>query len=332
MPNQYVNKVVQSNGTTLIDISDTTAAAADVASGKYFYLATGEKVEGSGSGGGGMVTENIIPQQSLNCSISLGDGAYGAVISSYVEYPQDGVEYLVTFDGTGYICRGHYRTSSILAVGDYYVTAGATYVEFPFAILLNGGSLFYLAVQGSATHTLKVDRIISYSGGGSATLITKTITQNGTYDAEDDSADGYSSVTVNVAGGNGLEYETGTYTAAADGNPNISFTNSHTSAPSIIVFMDVSTSYIGTTAGTQYGFFDYVKLFGTKLKTSSTLQRDGAYQWARVGSSGSTSLGSAILPDTTAQVTSSGFTPNFNSNTSYKCKSGQTYKWIAIWK
>jgi len=35
-------------------------------------------------------------------------------------------------------------------------------------------------------------------GGGSATLITKSITANGTYDAEDDSADGYSSVTVNV--------------------------------------------------------------------------------------------------------------------------------------
>lgn len=132
-------------------------------------------------------------------------------------------------------------------------------------------------------------------------------------------------------GGSGLEYETGTYTAAADGNPYISFTNSHTSAPSIIVLMDVSTSYIGSTAGTQYGFFDYVKLFGTGLKTSSTLQRDGVYQWARVGgTNASTSLGAAILADTTTQVTSSGFTPNFNSN-SYKCKSGQTYKWIAIW-
>ena len=34
--------------------------------------------------------------------------------------------------------------------------------------------------------------------GGSATLITKTITENGTYNASSDSADGYSSVTVNV--------------------------------------------------------------------------------------------------------------------------------------
>ena len=40
------------------------------------------------------------------------------------------------------------------------------------------------------------------SGGG--TLITKTITQNGTYNASADNADGYSQVTVNVASGVGV--------------------------------------------------------------------------------------------------------------------------------
>ena len=45
------------------------------------------------------------------------------------------------------------------------------------------------------------DCIDSISGGGGSTLITKTITQNGTYNASSDNADGYSSVTVNVSGG-----------------------------------------------------------------------------------------------------------------------------------
>ena len=36
-----------------------------------------------------------------------------------------------------------------------------------------------------------------------AKLVTKEITENGTYDATDDSANGYSSITVNVEGGGG---------------------------------------------------------------------------------------------------------------------------------
>ena len=47
MANEYVNKVVLSNGETLIDVSVDTAVASDVASGKYFHLATGQRVQGS---------------------------------------------------------------------------------------------------------------------------------------------------------------------------------------------------------------------------------------------------------------------------------------------
>lgn len=45
--NEYVNKVVLAGGTTLIDLTSDTAVAADVASGKYFHLASGERVQGS---------------------------------------------------------------------------------------------------------------------------------------------------------------------------------------------------------------------------------------------------------------------------------------------
>lgn len=45
--NPYVNKVQLANGTTLIDITDTTAAAADVLDGLDFYGADGSKVTGT---------------------------------------------------------------------------------------------------------------------------------------------------------------------------------------------------------------------------------------------------------------------------------------------
>lgn len=50
--NPYVNKVGLANGTTLIDLSTDTATQADVAQGKYFHLPTGERVQGTASGGG----------------------------------------------------------------------------------------------------------------------------------------------------------------------------------------------------------------------------------------------------------------------------------------
>ena len=44
--NQYVNKVVY-DGDTLIDLTSDTAAAADVLSGKYFHLASGQRTQGT---------------------------------------------------------------------------------------------------------------------------------------------------------------------------------------------------------------------------------------------------------------------------------------------
>mgnify|MGYP000940306084 CR=1 FL=1 len=47
MANTYVNQVGLADGTVLIDLTTDTAVASDVASGKYFHLATGERVSGT---------------------------------------------------------------------------------------------------------------------------------------------------------------------------------------------------------------------------------------------------------------------------------------------
>lgn len=66
------------------------------------------------------------------------------------------------------------------------------------AISNKGGTI--PATQNLANMPTAIDSIPS---GSTPTLITKTITQNGTYNASSDNADGYSSVTVNVSGGGG---------------------------------------------------------------------------------------------------------------------------------
>lgn len=47
-------------GHTLIDLTQDTAVEADVASGKYFHKANGERVQGTASGGGGITPSGTI--------------------------------------------------------------------------------------------------------------------------------------------------------------------------------------------------------------------------------------------------------------------------------
>ena len=62
---------------TFTDVTDTTAAAADVASGKYFYNASGVRTQGTNSGGGG-TSKNAQTAQSTSRSTS---SSYTEVIS-----------------------------------------------------------------------------------------------------------------------------------------------------------------------------------------------------------------------------------------------------------
>lgn len=62
---------------------------------------------------------------------------------------------------------------------------------------------------------------LASSGGGSATLIEKSISANGVYNASEDNADGYSKVTVDVAGGGGETFEVEMTLARVDSSETI---------------------------------------------------------------------------------------------------------------
>lgn len=77
-----------------------------------------------------------------------------------------------------------------------YLTADTDLTAVANAIRTKGGTSAPLTFP--AGFVSAVEAIETGSGGSDATLITKTITENGTYAATDDNADGFSSVTVNV--------------------------------------------------------------------------------------------------------------------------------------
>ena len=143
-------------------------------------------------------------------------------------------------------------------------------------------------------------------------------------------SDAVASLADGYGGGSGLVYEEGTYTAVSDGNPTISFTNSHSTAPALVVFVDAD-SYVNQIAGILYSFMDLTALFGQGVEISSTTTRNAFFGYVKIGSNGVSGTGFKSITTISDHVTSTGFNPQFDGST-VTCKSGKTYKWIAIWK
>ena len=83
-----------------------------------------------------------------------------------------------------------------VAAGKYFYTAAGVKTE---GTSTGGGG----TQAGTVTQDANGYIILDDDAPTHPTLITKSITANGTYNASSDSADGYSSVTVNVSGGGG---------------------------------------------------------------------------------------------------------------------------------
>lgn len=181
--------------------------------------------------------------------------------------------------------------------------------------------------------------LVDITASGIPTLITKSITQNGTYDAEDDNADGYSSVTVNVSVGSGLAYESGTWTPSADtSRGTIAFTNTHTTPPLFILLTDDTQTDAPINSNRAFSYNDHYRQVGHIVGN-----RYGyiGYMYA-TNDTGGTSSGTQILSyssdmdnDTSGTMAkyyakATEFYPSSNSASRY-WRANRTYKWIAVW-
>ena len=238
------------------------------------------------------------------------------------------------------------------------VLKGATWngvesVDFPVS---GGGTALYVETSDAdATAADIASGKKAYVNGslivGSATapvLTTKSITQNGTYNASSDSADGYSSVTVNVSGGggSGLEYETGTWTPSENiARGEVLFANAHSDMPAYIAlgeYASSATSVVGNTNQT-FVYVDLYKLFGGGVHYGNTgnAYRYSLVQYGRCANNSLNIYSTATSYNSDNQgdsdntyprywVQEDRFFPYSNSATFY-WRAGITYKWMAVW-
>ena len=137
---------------TGVDVSDTTAGQGDVRTGKYFYSALGNRVEGQVADYSGATS--VTPTEQAQTV-----GTAGKYVGSDITVAAIPSEYKDT--------TGTDATAGDILAGKKAVTSAG---------LITG----------------------NYTPPVAPTLVTKSITANGTYSAASDNADGFSEVTVNV--------------------------------------------------------------------------------------------------------------------------------------
>lgn len=167
---------------------------------------------------------------------------------------------------------------------------------------------------------------------------SETKTANGTYDVTN-----LAQLIVNVAGGgsSGLEYETGTYTPAADFvRPTINFANSHTEPPILVLFADATgTDHTETNSNYACCIANINGFIGGGVPSSASSNRRygiASYVYRASGNpsqgvSSITSLTSGTSSGISYWVTNTGFNP-YTASTSRYWRAGRTFKWIAVWK
>ena len=178
MPNPYVNKVQKSDGTAILDITDTTASAVDVMQGKYFYLATGERVSGQLSGGGGSVL--VVDTSDV----------HGGTIREIT------AQSVVSLEGVLSVTPSATSQSFLPSTG-YDGFASVQVGAIPSEYVVPTGTI---SISENGVYNVQAFASASISVSGMTPTGTISISQNGTYNVE-----AFASADVYVSGGGGGE-------------------------------------------------------------------------------------------------------------------------------
>lgn len=315
------------------DPSDATATAADILYPKTAYI-SGGKVTGS------IATKSSSDLTASGATVTAPAGYYATAATKSVASGS-----VSASASKGTVTNHSVSVTPTATVTAGYISSGATgtAVTVSASELVSGTKSITANGTGiDVTDYASVDVAVP---SVSPTLITKSITQNGTYNASSDNADGYSSVTVNVSGGGGLEYETGTWTPASDiTRPTINFSNNHTDMPIFVALADATDDYDETTyTSHRFTYWDFSKAFGIDDYQTETSKMTGDVRGMYRGSTVNQIYGAQynLTYRADSQTDSSVAYPRYwvkpnqfkpwTGDNARLWRAGRTYKWIAIW-
>lgn len=109
---------------SFVDVTDTTASAADVAGGKYFYAADGTRTLGTASGGGGSSFELLSSSELTVKTTSTSAASAGTVALGSSAYTKDKIIWVNIRDKSGK--RAGYFFGSDAFFVNYYKADGLT--------------------------------------------------------------------------------------------------------------------------------------------------------------------------------------------------------------
>lgn len=167
---------------TFTDVSDTTAAASDVASGKYFYTSAGVKTEGTSSGGGGS-NWTLLGSTTLTINTTSTTAASAGTIACGSDaYTKDAVIW-VHIRGQSGKRSGYFYGSDTIFINHQKANSGTTTFSAP--------AVEYIRVSSSGAYTTATGSygVYGYSINSSGTVTirqrynsTNTLTINDKFD------------------------------------------------------------------------------------------------------------------------------------------------------
>ena len=249
--------------------TDLTVSGDTVTAPAGYYASAASKSVASGTAGTPTATKGSVSNHSVSVTPSVtnqtgyitGSTKTGTAVSVSASELVSGT---YTVDSSGTKDVTNYASASVPAMTlPNNISSSSSGTRKGFVGVSTSGTTYYLNIPAGFNNAAQYYQIDPIGLG------TKTVTENGTYYADDDDYQGYSSVTVNVSGGGSTGLQIDTAEAELESAASsITFTGLQAEPTSFVIYPDSNKS-TGSPANVVAVVFDGTTIHGQTASTTS---------------------------------------------------------------